>query len=292
MYTIKYLSTCMFLSVCVACGGAKSSPSSGLSPHAPEVEDTLLQLANKERLARGLNALSPHSQLHRAALGHSHDMAQHRFLAHDSPTSGTPADRTLKAGIRSGLVLENVGKGPRAELIHQGWMQSPGHQANLLNPDVTDIGVAAIPVQDDTGKNYIATQLFAQLAKEIEVRGAPLRLLGLLNQSRDSRGVDPLQMDKHLQELAQMGADRFFSDISVSQQGVIEGATSKKQKFASNFKRVAGVMTVVPTLRSASALEPALDSTVKYIGVGIAQGNRPDTGPRAIAVVLLLAWIR
>jgi len=41
-------------------------------------------------------------------------------------------DRAERAGIRSGLVLENVGRGPDAGSIHRGLEKSPGHRRNIL----------------------------------------------------------------------------------------------------------------------------------------------------------------
>ncbi|MCZ7677294.1 MAG: hypothetical protein M5U28_00335 [Sandaracinaceae bacterium] len=51
-------------------------------------------------------------------------------------------------------------------------------------------------------------------------------------------------------------------------------------------------MAIVASVDEAGALEPALDPDVRAAGIGVAQGTRPDTGPNAIAVVIVLAWPR
>ena len=59
------------------------------------------------------------------------------------------ASRTLQAragqaGAHFSLIEENVAIGPTPAAIHDGWMHSPGHRANLLNPDVDRVGVAVV----------------------------------------------------------------------------------------------------------------------------------------------------
>ena len=51
-------------------------------------------------------------------------------------------------------------------------------------------------------------------------------------------------------------------------------------------------MAVVSEVREAGALEPTLDPGIRYLGIGVAQGTRDDTGPNAIAVVIVMAWPR
>ena len=40
------------------------------------------------------------------------------------------------------MVAENVAVGPNPESIHDGWMHSPGHRKNILNAELTAIGIA------------------------------------------------------------------------------------------------------------------------------------------------------
>jgi stress response protein SCP2 len=106
----------------------------------------VVRLTNAERTARGLRALGTDDRLARAAYAHSADMAARRFFAHECP-SGTQAwDRAVAAGYTYRMVAENIAAGQRtpAEVV-EGWMNSPGHRANILNGELTQIGVGFAP---------------------------------------------------------------------------------------------------------------------------------------------------
>ena len=64
------------------------------------------------------------------------------FFAHEGPEGDTVADRVTAAGYRYSVVAENIAAGQRTpDEVVDGWMHSPGHRANILNPDVRQIGV-------------------------------------------------------------------------------------------------------------------------------------------------------
>jgi hypothetical protein len=52
--------------------------------------------------------------------------------------------RAADAGAHFSLIEENIAVGSYPGSIHQGWLESPGHRANLLNPDIDRIGVAVV----------------------------------------------------------------------------------------------------------------------------------------------------
>ena len=86
--------------------------------------------------------------------------------------------------------------------------------------------------------------------------------------------------------------DEFFADPDLSQQDVVDDASASLRRFAIAYHRIGGVMAVVSEVREAGALEPTLDPGIRYLGIGVAQGTRPDTGTNAIAVVIVMAWPR
>ncbi|MFG2309130.1 CAP domain-containing protein [Streptomyces sp. NPDC048566] len=102
----------------------------------------VLALTNRERAAHGLPQLSPDGPLTAAAQGHSADMVARDFYAHTSPDGRAPWDRAAAAGSRHRTVGENIACGQRspAEVV-LGWMNSPGHRANILTPEFTHLGV-------------------------------------------------------------------------------------------------------------------------------------------------------
>jgi hypothetical protein len=54
------------------------------------------------------------------------------------------SERAGEAGAHFGLIEENIAVGPYPATIHQQWMDSPPHRANLLNSDIDRIGVAVV----------------------------------------------------------------------------------------------------------------------------------------------------
>lgn len=99
-------------------------------------------LTNRERAGAGLPVLGVDARLTAAAQAHSADMVARDFYSHTDPDGGKPWDRAAAAGAGQGSVGENIACGQRspAEVV-EGWMNSPGHRANILKPDFTHIGI-------------------------------------------------------------------------------------------------------------------------------------------------------
>ncbi|MEU5523005.1 CAP domain-containing protein [Streptomyces sp. NPDC047860] len=110
----------------------------GLERTAAEVVD----LTNRERARAGLPPLSRDSLLAAAAQAHCADMAARDFYSHTAPDGSRPWDRAAAAGSARRTIGENIACGQRsaAEVV-RGWMNSPGHRANILKAEFTHIGV-------------------------------------------------------------------------------------------------------------------------------------------------------
>ena len=105
------------------------------------VEDTVVTLVNEERRRRGLPPMRADARLSGAARAHSQDMSRRSYLDHISPEGRTAYDRMLAAGYHD-PASENIAQGystPHA--VMHGWMSSPGHRANIVDPDFRAIGV-------------------------------------------------------------------------------------------------------------------------------------------------------
>ncbi|MGW1208503.1 CAP domain-containing protein [Streptomyces sp. NPDC002499] len=102
----------------------------------------VVDLTNRERARAGLPPLGTDPLLTRAAQAHSADMVARAFYSHTDPEGGQPWDRAARAGSRRRTIGENIACGQRsaAEVV-EGWMNSPGHRANILKPDFTHIGI-------------------------------------------------------------------------------------------------------------------------------------------------------
>jgi uncharacterized protein YkwD len=87
-------------------------------------------------------ALNVSSKLTDAAEGHARDMARKKFFDHRGTDGSRPMDRVLRAGYESRLTGENIALGPEsAEEVVAGWLASPGHCENMMDPRFQHIGV-------------------------------------------------------------------------------------------------------------------------------------------------------
>ncbi|MFE2493518.1 CAP domain-containing protein [Streptomyces scopuliridis] len=110
----------------------------GLLRTAAEV----LSLTNAERTRAGLRPLADDRRLAAAAQAYSADMAARAFYSHTSPEGLAPWDRAAAAGAAHRGIGENIACGQRdPREVVRGWMDSPGHRANILKPDFTHLGV-------------------------------------------------------------------------------------------------------------------------------------------------------
>ncbi len=104
----------------------------------------IFALANEVRTQAGVGRLDWDPALAAAALKHCERMAAEGPIAHQYAGEPDLTARTAEAGAHFSVIEENVAIGPTADAIHEEWMQSPGHRANLLSPDVDRAGVAVI----------------------------------------------------------------------------------------------------------------------------------------------------
>jgi uncharacterized protein YkwD len=256
------------------------------------VRGQLLTLLNQTRAETGLGPLEADPRLDAVALAHTEDMVAHDYVGHVSQTTGSAADRVRAAGVHSGLILENIGRGYSASEIHRGLLDSPGHRANLINPSATHVGIGVVAETENGRTAFLVTEVFIQIAQAIDVAAAPAQLLERMNRARVARGAPEMRIDTNVQQAAQHAAEQYFSNPSLDQAATTELATQELRRFSIAFRRLGGVMAVVSSLEEAQQLEPTLQDDVRVCGIGVAQGTRPDSGPNAIAIVIVLAWER
>jgi uncharacterized protein YkwD len=124
------------------------------------MEGLIRDRINTIRQQQGLDPLRPNPQLAQVAREYSQQMARRNFFSHTSPSGETPADRVRAVGLTYWMVGENLFQATNVpDLVPaavQGWMTSPGHRENLLQPGYTETGVG-IWREDNT---YYVTQLF------------------------------------------------------------------------------------------------------------------------------------
>jgi uncharacterized protein YkwD len=121
----------------------------------PALANRALQLVNAVR-ARGAHcgsrqfaAAAPvrlSDTLASVALGHAADMANHGYFEHQDLSGRSPADRVRAVGYAEKLVGENIAYGPEnADEVVAGWLASPGHCENIMDPRFAEMGIAYAP---------------------------------------------------------------------------------------------------------------------------------------------------
>ncbi|MGW9386121.1 CAP domain-containing protein [Streptomyces globisporus] len=111
------------------------------SPTDASARSEVLALVNRERAKVGCSPLSTSAPLTSLAQNFSEDMADRGFFDHTDPDGDTPWDRAAEAGVQ-GLAAENIARGQAdAQAVMEGWMNSEGHRANILNCDYKTIGI-------------------------------------------------------------------------------------------------------------------------------------------------------
>ncbi|MBX2796680.1 MAG: CAP domain-containing protein [Myxococcales bacterium] len=107
----------------------------------------------------GAGPLEMDTVLRDVARGHSEDMALRDFFAHDNPDGDDVGDR-LEVALFGGAYPwgENLALGTLTpSTVVDGWMSSPGHCQNIMNPDYEVIGIGYFP----DGSISLWTQVFA-----------------------------------------------------------------------------------------------------------------------------------
>ncbi len=140
-------------------------------------------LANEARAQAGVGRLEWDPALAAAALQHCLRMAAEGPIAHQYSGEPDLSARAAQAGAHFSVIEENVAVGPSAGTIHEEWMQSPGHRANLLSPDVDRVGVAVVAARgglyavadySHAVESLSAVQVEARVAALVRVNGVTI----------------------------------------------------------------------------------------------------------------------
>jgi hypothetical protein len=161
------------------------------------IEQSLRQLANGERAAHGLAPLRWSAALAGAAHEHAVLLARQNKLSHQLPDEPSLTERVSRFGALFSAIAENVAEGPNAENIHEQWMNSPPHRANLLDPKLDSVGIA---VEDRNGTLF-AVEDFSKATGELslpeqegivamQLKKRGLKLLDQTKEARQSCALD------------------------------------------------------------------------------------------------------
>jgi uncharacterized protein YkwD len=101
-----------------------------------------VELMNDHRVSLGCAQQIWNHDVAAVAQAHSEDMVERDFFAHTNPDGDSPFDRLQNAAIPYSGAAENIAWGyPTATAVLEGWLNSPGHKANIENCSLTEHGV-------------------------------------------------------------------------------------------------------------------------------------------------------
>jgi len=138
-------------------------------PDLPKTEIAIVEMTNAFRKEMRLGEVKPNAALTAAARAFAEYLARSGKFAHEAD-GRQPAERAEAQGYRYCSISENLAmnldsRGFEARALAkeavEGWKNSPGHRANLVRPDVTEIGVGVARAPDRDPK-FISVQLFAR----------------------------------------------------------------------------------------------------------------------------------
>jgi uncharacterized protein YkwD len=135
---------------------AAPAPAATATCGLPEFAASALARVNQIR-ANGANcgssgtfgpaaALTWSTALTQASASHSQDMSANNYFSHDSLDGRTLRNRVDATGYLWSSLGENIAAGyPTVNAVVDGWVASPGHCANLMNPNFNQFGLACVP---------------------------------------------------------------------------------------------------------------------------------------------------
>ena len=137
-----------------------------LAEQARELEARVIRLVNDARsrsrqcgdqLLAAAPPVRANTRLRSAAAAHASDMAEHRFFSHTGSDGSLVSERAKRSGYAWRSVGENIAAGQmQAETAMQGWLKSPSHCANLMQPSYTEMGLAfAVNPQSESGIYWV-----------------------------------------------------------------------------------------------------------------------------------------
>ncbi len=144
------------------------SPGSTFTIQPPEPLDLDVALAdfNAYRARHGLAPVKLEARLIAASEVHAQDLAAHGIAAHEGTDGSSHSDRVQRKGYYFSIAAENVATGQESwNKVFKAWQDSPGHNENLLLPEVTDFGIALVYEPTTTYANYWAMLVAAPLSE-------------------------------------------------------------------------------------------------------------------------------
>lgn len=252
---------------------------------AEDAEARMLVLLNRDRALAKLPALEADPAVAAVARAHSRDMLEHGFVGHVSPTTGSAADRVAAAGIKTGVILENIARAYGIAEAQAGLMNSPGHRANALSPSATRVGIGVVLGEEVAGRRELyVTQVFTRIPPPLDRDRDHALVLDRLLGQRMAQGDATLDRvaGRYAAALA-AGTDRKQASAA---------ASAELQSVGGGYRQAASIVTAVSDFAAIDADAIWGTLTANRVGLGLAQGPHPDLGPDTYWIVIIMATSR
>ncbi len=126
----------------------------------------LVDYANQDRDTKSYGHLAISPVLEKAAQLKANDMAENGYFAHKSPDGKTPWYWFKQVGYDFAYAGENLAVNFNDSIdVNTAWMNSPGHRANIMNDNFTEIGIATADGMYQGRKTTFVVQLFGRPAE-------------------------------------------------------------------------------------------------------------------------------
>ncbi len=123
--------------------------------------ETIVSLANSARVSSGLSELTTSSLLSKAAQNKANDMLAKQYFSHNTPDGATPWSFIKAVGYSYTTAGENLAIDfTDADSVQSAWMNSPGHRANIMNKNFTQVGIGIVSGTFDNHPTTIVVQMF------------------------------------------------------------------------------------------------------------------------------------
>lgn len=245
-----------------------------------DAERAAARLVNQSRGRHDLPPLERDERISDLAREHALELLARRHAVHRSARTGALQDRLRKAGVPFARALENVSLSSSPETAHERFVQSPGHRINVLDPNVTRLGVG-IAMERGAKEDIMAVcEVYVESVEAADLSKTARRLAELINQKRKRRGRFALGLDRDLSRQAlrtarrlaaaggasdpQQASDRLLQELSEGRLEVPE-------------VRVRVLRTTTP--RRVLSDPETLAEDINRLGIGVARcgkRSRPD----------------
>lgn len=244
------------------------------APETPSAERQLLKLVNMERQNLRLPALQWDAKVAQAAQAHSQRLASHQALSHQFAGEPELSHRVGSTGARFSAVAENVAMADDPEEVHLALMNSPGHRANILNPEYNAVGIATTRVDN----HLYVTEDFAHVVPSYSEREFRDAVIAAFNRLRLAHRLGPIDSrpDPGLDQEACSGhsdPEEVLLGISNATRATMFNATEPDK--------------LPPTMEKAAS-----DVLLRRMSIGVCFRSRPTTAFPDFSVIVAFYQIK